>query len=221
MIDAGATTILWLGGYETATSKEADRVGWYPEWVVVGDRQQDSINHARDQAQEVWQHAVVISHYLRTPAIGADVPCRQAFRESEPKGTNTDRNEACERYHSFFTLFRGIQAAGPFLQPDTVNEGHHAFPRVASTSPYVAACFYDPNDFTCVKDASEQWWDPDAPDPDGEPEVSGCYRLVREGKRFLKNSWEGTDADPFSNPNDPCNNVGITPLIHPYGDAQE
>src|SRR5256885_2877325 len=53
-------------------------------------------------------------------------------------------------------LFVGIQVAGPQLKPPKVDEGFHSIPAVASTDPTVPACYYDPGDYTCIKDTSEE-----------------------------------------------------------------
>lgn len=215
---AGVTTVLWLGGYETQHSLAAFDAKWFPEWVVAGDSMNDGIGNARDQQQEVWRHAWLTSNYLAEDKPAA-APGRQAFREAEPTGTQLQEDIANEFYALFFTLFKAIQVAGPHLQPGTVDQGQHAIARQASVSPYVAACWYDPGDYTCVKDAQEIWWDPDASDPEGDPQQRGCYRMVRAGKRYLAGGWEGTDADVFSNRADPCNTVDPGGFINPYGPA--
>jgi hypothetical protein len=203
---AGVTTVLWLGGYETQHSKAAAANGWFPEWVVAGDLLNDGIANARSQDQEAWRHAWMTSNELREDRF-EDVPCRQAFREVNPTGTDFEESEACVSYRAFFQLFKSIQVAGPNLTPASVDQGQHSIQRAASANPYTAACFYEPGDYTCVKDAHEAWWDSNAADPDGDPEQRGCYRMVREGKRYLAGTWEGSDRDPFANPKDPCNNV--------------
>ncbi|HVE92552.1 MAG TPA: hypothetical protein VNE62_09685 [Actinomycetota bacterium] len=207
MVQQKVTTVLWLGGYETEHTKAADEQGWHPEWVVAGDLLNDSIEEARFQNQDVWKHAWVASNTLREDNT-ASAPCAQAYREAEPSGRKLDEGSACSVYRAFFMLFKAIQVAGPRLSPTSVDQGQHAIPRQASTNPYVAACFYDPGDYTCVKDAQESWWDPNAPDPDGNPDQRGCWRLVAGGRRHLAGEWPPGDQ-LFVNPGSaPCNNVG-------------
>ena len=205
------TTILWLGGYDVQHSLAAKNAGYYPEWFLAGDLVNDTIDNARAQQQDVWRHTWMITNLLREDQTAA-VPARQAYREADPNGRVDDEDEATTRYRAFFTLFKAIQVAGPHLSPATVDQGHHAIPKSTSTNPYVAACFYDANDYTCVKDAHESWWDPDAPDPYGT-NSKGCYRMVRGGKRYLTGTWEGNDRDVFANRNDICNTAFITGLI--------
>ncbi|HVE75393.1 MAG TPA: hypothetical protein VND22_01355 [Actinomycetota bacterium] len=211
MQDQDVTTVLWLGGYETAHSRQASKVEYFPEWVVAGDQYNDTLEHGQAQEDDVWRHAWVVTNQLREDKL-EDSPCRQAFREAEPRPTRNTELEACRGYRSIFTLFKAIQVAGPYLAPETVDQGQHAIPRAASVSSFIAACFYDPGDYTCVKDAHEAWWDSSAPDPTGAPGVFGCYRMVREGKRYLAGEWEGGD-DVFQNQSDPCNTVNRDPAI--------
>lgn len=213
-IAAGVTTIVWAGGYETEHTKAAHNNQFYPEWFVAGDQYHDWIPSGRFQQQDVWRHAVLVSNFL-LENDNAAAPCRQAYYEAEPGGSNDDA--ACEVYRSFFQLYKAIQVAGPYLSPEAIDQGHHTIPKQKSTSPYVAACFYDPGDFTCVKDATERWWDPDAPDPDGDVDEKGCWRVSYAGKRFIAYGWEGDDSTAFADRNDPCDNQGNVIYINPYG----
>lgn len=214
---AGVTTIIWLQGYETQHSQAAFKATWFPEWIFAGDQLNDGIDNGRSQKQEVWKYAWGISNFLNE-ANPAERPCVQAFRESDPNydGHSTEFADldACTIYRDLFTLFKSIQLAGPELTPESVDQGHHAIPRYKSEDPRVAACFYDPGDYTCVKDAMEVWWDPEAPDPEREPDEKGCYRMVRGGERYLADTWEGTDRDVFRNgAGDPCNTVDTATFI--------
>ncbi|MBW3588160.1 MAG: hypothetical protein KY429_01940 [Actinobacteria bacterium] len=209
----GITTIIWAAGYEVEHGKAMERKNYFPEIFVVHDQWHGEISKARFQNQRVWSNAVLMSNDLLEDKEET-APCRQAYREADPNGTFYGR--ACEVYHDFFMLFKAIQVAGPILGPDTVDQGQHAIPVQESTSPYVAACFFDPNDYTCVKDAREAWWDPNAPDPDGDPDELGCWRLTNGGKRYLANRWD-SKSYAFQNPNDPCDNQGNSVDINPYG----
>jgi hypothetical protein len=206
---AGATTILWLQGFETATTAEANNTRWYPEWIFAGDQQNDAINLARDQQQDVWRHAWGISNYLNE-AQRSEAPCILAFREVDPTydggETGAAEFDACSLYRNMFTVAKAIQIAGPRLNPNTVDQGHHAIPKTQSTDPRIASCYYDPGDYTCVKDANEIWWDADAEDPDGDVDVKGCYRMVDNGKRYIAGTWPTGDG-VFKNYSDPCNTV--------------
>lgn len=216
----GVTTIVWLGGYETEHSKAADEADWYPEWVLAGDVSNDQTEEGGLQNQEAWRYARVMSNHLREDKI-EEAPCRQAFREGNPHGSDSDELAACALYRSFFMLFRGIQVAGPFLTPEAVDQGNHAIPRSESENPFVASCFYDPGDFTCVKDSQESWWDSDEENPNGTAETPyGCWRLTNGGLRHLAGNWpEGEDTFEVGE-DTPCNTVGDnSSTINPYGPA--
>jgi len=209
------TTILWLQGHETQHSLAAKNADWYPEWVFAGDGLQDGINVSRDQQQDVWAHAWGMTNFLNE-AVPRERPCVQAFREVDPnyegRGVNFVDGDACRAYRDMFQLFKSIQLAGPHLSPSTIDQGHHAIPRYTSNDPRVAACFYDPGDYTCVKDAQEVWWDSNAPDPEGDADEKGCYRMVASGKRYLAGTWPTSD-DVFKNTSDPCNTVTVQGFI--------
>jgi hypothetical protein len=213
------TTILWLTGYETEHSKAADSANWYPEWVLAGDAFNDQIEENSYQNDRAWAHAWTLSSQLREDKT-AEVPCRQAYREGDPFGGQADELSACGLYRSFFMLFRGIQVAGPFLTPDAVDEGNHSISRTESTNPYIASCFYDPGDFTCVKDAQESYWDADEPNPNDDPSIDGCWRMTKLGERHLAGTWKEGDDVFATGANDPCNSVTDNgTAINPYGPA--
>ena len=208
------TTVLWAGGHEAQHSAAAFTAQYFPEWVIAGDQQNDALDPTRYQNQDAFRHAWTISALLNESKI-ADAPCRQAFREASPDSDEDfEETDACNFYRGFFSLFKAIQVAGPELSPASVDQGHHAIPKQASNNPFVAACFYDPGDYTCVKDAQESWWDPDAPDPEGNVDVKGCWRMVRNGKRYLAGTYEGGN-DVFGDKNAaPCNTVGAQTYIY-------
>jgi len=102
-------------------------------------------------------------------------------------------------------LFGAIQLAGPSLTPQSVDQGYHAIPERASTGPYVPALFFDPGDYTFVKDAAEEWWDPQGipPATAGPSNRAGCWRMTREGIRSLPGRWPPGD-EVFRHASDPC-----------------
>jgi hypothetical protein len=218
----GVTSVLWLSGYETEHSKASADANWLPEWVLAGDVQNDQTeenSNPTGQDAEAWAHAWVMSNHLKEDKT-AEVPCRMAFREGEPQGTPEDELEACALYRSYFMLFRGIQVAGPFLTPETVDQGNHSISRLESKNPYIASCYYDPGDFTCVKDAQESWWDPNAPDPNETAGQQGCWRLTNGGQRHVAGKWPQGNEVFKNGTKDPCNSVSDnSSAINPYGPA--
>lgn len=204
------TTVVWLNGYDADHSKSASAANYFPEWVVAGDLTGDQTEEGATQDQEAWQYAWTMSHYIREDKL-EEAPCHQAVLEGDPYVTPEDELAACALYRGFFMLFRGIQVAGPFLTPDAVDQGNHQIARVNSTDPRIAACFFDPGDYTCVKDSQESWWDPDVENPNGDATLRGCWRMSAVGsppvggRRFLAGNWPQGD-DVFKRNGDvPCN----------------
>ena len=135
-----------------------------------------------------------------------ETPCYQAIREGDPDMDPFDVAWMCTfytYYNDFRQLFTGIQVAGPKLSAKSMDRGFHAIPKVESSSPQVPACYYDPGDYTCVKDSVAMWWDPDTTAPNGNQ--PGCYRAVLGGRRFIGPSPPPGDPTQQKDPAaDPC-----------------
>ncbi|MHB8509104.1 MAG: hypothetical protein ACYDGR_10730 [Candidatus Dormibacteria bacterium] len=200
----GVTTILWAGGYETYQSKAATRQQYFPEWVLAGLGGLDGISEAQLNDQNQWAHAWVTTP--RLPQIAGQVgQCTQALREVDPSVGSGDIRYGCglfPLYQDLRQLFTGIQVAGPRLTPATLGEGFRAIPARPGGGPQSPACFYPTGDYTCVKDATREWWDPSAP-PVGPSSPPGCWRLALGGQRFLADGWPDDNLGPRGS--DPCN----------------
>lgn len=206
--EAGVSTVIWPGGMEAAFSKQAATANYFPEWILLGDRLHDTNGHGQLMDQEAWRRAWVVTPKT-LQGRAEDEPCFQAAREADP---NADRRDitsfACGFYNDIRQMFTGIQVAGPRLNPETMDRGFHAIPRKESSSTRVPACFYDPGDYTCVKDAQAMWWDPDGIAPGtGGAENRGCWRSAAGGRRFLAGGWPAGELYAFDSADDPCNNV--------------
>ena len=212
--DAGVTTVIWAGGLETKQSQAAAAIlptGYRPEWVVAGDRLLESRDNASQQEQSVWRHAMVVSNVTREGLQDEEL-CFLAHREADPDAPRGDViGAACEFYDDLFQLFTGIQVAGPRLGPTSIDKGYHAIPRIASTNPTVPACFYNDNDYTCVKDAVPMFWDPDGRAPGASQ--NGCWRMPEGGKRYLTGTWPAGDATAQRRPDDVCNSYAAGLLL--------
>ena len=201
---AEVTTVLYLGGVEGKFSHAAQKVGYFPEIIVAGDGRNDDAADSTFQDQEVWKNAWVVSANLREDRH-EERPGYKAAKFADPTIDEDAAGYAASLYYDFFMLFQGIQVSGPNLNPQKIDQGFHAIPSKSSDDPYIAACFFDPNDYTCVKDSTELWWD-----PTGAREGSsrlGCWRMVRGATRYLAWKWEGKD-DVFRNRSDACHGRG-------------
>lgn len=198
------TTVLYIGT-ETRFATAADSAHYYPEIVVAGNLDNDNNFIGSVQNQNVWQNAWAMTFHIRIHRL-RDSPGYRAYKEGNPNGDDNAGLEARDAYRDHFMLFQGIQVAGPRLTPDSVDQGFHAIPERESKDPYEAAFFFDPGDYTSVKDAAEEWWDPQGR-PDGGGASPGCWRMVNEGLRNLAGDWKGGDQ-AFAKPTDPCTGYG-------------
>jgi len=207
----GVTTVLIAvtsAANDPPPSKSAAQIGYVPEWIVAGDYVAERPLQSRLQDQDEWEHARAVTNY---PVV-LDVErqqCVDAYREVDAdEPTFQVKNYACEFYPSLQQLFTGIQVAGPNLSPDTMDQGFHAIPSIRSDDPRMPACFYDPGDYTCVKDAVAEWWDPAGVTPGSSQ--PGCMRVMEGGRRYLAGSWPDGDveAQRGTAATDPCTAQG-------------
>jgi hypothetical protein len=141
-----------------------------------------------------------------------DRVCYQAYREVDAATADSDvANFACEDYETLRQIFTGIQVAGPRLGPASIDKGFHAIPSIESPDPRLPACYYEPGDYTCVKDMVAERWDPTAITGN---QYTGCYRMATGGKRYRRGTWPGGDLAAASRPDDPCNLYDATQYIN-------
>ena len=207
----GVTTVIWPGGLEGSHSHAAAAANYRPEWVVAGDGQTDG-NGQTAVAQEpsVWAHAWVVSAAPFVPDYN-QAPCYLAYRQVDDQASQSEvQSWGCRLfYDAIRQLFTGIQVAGPHLDPASIDQGFHAIPRVQLNSPLVPTCYYLSGDYSCVKDAIAEWWDPSGTPP-GQS-VSGCYRVTEGGRRYLAGGWRDDDVRAEQRSSDQCNSYsGIT-----------
>lgn len=206
MQDARVTTILWFGGLETYTGQVADQQRFYPEIVFAADGLLDGILGGDLQNQNWWSHAWGPSPTLYSGNTIQENPAFQACKEGDPNASQADCETAAilPFYRGIFMTFKAIQAAGPRLTPRNVDRGLHSIPKTSSTHPMIASCYFDPGDYTCVKDSVEHWWDPDALSP--YYQGTGCFRMTRGGSRSLPGEWP-EETGLFTDTRGPCGAV--------------
>ena len=200
----GVTTILWPGGISGNYGKAAQALGYAPEWVLMGDRVMEGNNPQRlAQNTAVFDgRAVIVTPEVYTPALEQQ-RCFQAYREADQELSKPNVNYVCEYYRNLFQLFTGIQVAGPRLGPTSIDKGFHAIPDLPSKGPETPACFYNPGDYTCVKDAQVEIWDAQgAPPGDNRP---GCWRAIEGGRRYLRGEWPAGNINAQLTGSEPCN----------------
>ena len=151
----GVTTIIWAGGLETKQSQAAALANYRPEMVLAGDRLLESRDNATYQDKSVWDHAVVVSNVTkkgsRTRSCASwptarPIPTRRGATSSAPPASSTTTSSSSSPASRW---------PAPGSGPTSIDKGYHAIPHIASTNPKVPACFYNDNDYTCVKDACD------------------------------------------------------------------
>jgi hypothetical protein len=89
-----------------------------------------------------------------------------------------------------------------------VDKGFHAIPKVASTNPTVPGCFYEPNDYTCVKDGIVEHYTSQMQSKNDR--APGCWQMSEAAKRYVAGTWpEGNATDQWK-PDDECNGYSVT-----------
>jgi hypothetical protein len=208
----GVTTLLWTGGVETKYSAAATQVGYSPEWVTLGDGLQESNTYGQLQDQNEWSHVFTVTPTVRVVPLREQI-CYNAYREVDPQAPDSDVGGfSCLDYDNLRQLFTGIQVSGPKLGPASIDRGFHAILPIASSDARVPACYYEPSDYTCVKDAQLMWYDPAGLAPGATQ--AGCYREVSNGKRFRKGDWPKRSLDQLKSSSDPCNAYDQTLYIN-------
>ncbi len=197
----GVTTIIWPGGLETRQSQAAGNLGYRPEWILAGDGDLDSEGDSQVQDQDVWANAVVVSNRTFVPDDATRQVCFQAFRSVDQEAPRRDVDPyGCEWYSDLRQLFIGVQVAGPRLGPTSIDKGFHAIPAVPSDDAQVPACYYLPDDYTCIKDVVIGKYNPAGREGSSAP---GCYQFA-EGKRYLGTNIPEGNATAQMSPDDPC-----------------
>jgi hypothetical protein len=198
------TTVLWPIGVEAKQSAAATQVGFSPEWILGDDNFQAANTVAQMQDQSQWRQAWVVTSVTKVTTLQEQL-CYEAYREADPRAADSDVNNfACPEYNDLRQLFTGIQVAGPKLGPFSIDKGFHAIPAVASIDPRVPSCFYNVNDYTCVKDSIVEWYDPTATGY-GTTNL-GCWKTTLGARRFLVGQYPPGDLLTMKQPHDQCNN---------------
>ena len=205
--EQGITTILWMFGYETNFSRSAAAINYRPEWILTGDLVHVEGNwNGQDQEPSVWRHAATYTLMTKMGPLGNSAPCQEAYITADPeipRGT-LDMSFACFYYDELRMMFTGIQVAGSRLHRDTMDKGYHAIPAIRSKDPSVPACYYAPGDYTCVKDGTIFYFDPEYQD-ENSVNTPGCWRLLDGGQRYTPGNWSAGNVMAGRKASDPCN----------------
>lgn len=201
----GVTTVLWGGGSDFETTRDADNAKYYPEWFIAGDRHLEGKTNAQVEDQAEWKHVAAVTTVERYPGQ-YDQLCYQAYADTDPNAqppATEYAQIACSFYPDLRLMFTGFQIAGPRLTVGNLDQGFHNIPKVELNNPYTPTCFFDPGDYTCIKDMTYQYYDATGTTPDN---AKGCWRMVRQGERYAEGRYPSGDIYPREiTPSDPCN----------------
>lgn len=184
----GVTTILHVAAEEPGLSAAAGKIGYFPEIVIADDHFWAGNQHYATQDTSVFKNAVLVTDVPSFQRL-EDTYCYQAYHDTSSQGGTW----SCQIYPSLLQVFTAIQVAGPNLTAKTVDQGLHAIPAVTSKDPTVPACFYLPGDYTCVKDATLEYWDPVKHGERASYNQGACWRQVDKGARFIAGEWPKED----------------------------
>ncbi|HEX9889731.1 MAG TPA: hypothetical protein VGA69_09655 [Nitriliruptorales bacterium] len=213
---AGTTTVVMVENGDYSFMDAAERIGWFPEFMLLSSGTTESSNGAKDSARAspgIWNHVRAVSTFTLTPDDLDDRICFRAAKEAAPDHADRDLHLWwCGVYPDLRMLFFALQVAGPELSPQTIDQGFHAIPAVRSPDVRVPACYYLPGDYTCVKDATVAWFDDGGHTP-GDRGNQGCWRLMDGGARYIRGTWPDRNVDDRRDPgNDPCTLFGAPDL---------
>lgn len=204
---AGVTSVLLQGDPYGPSSimDEATAQGYFPEWVISGGVLLDITAFGRTFDQEQWSHAFGISTVpaRTTPELAVSKVMYTWFTGEDPPAPDS----AGVLWQGAFLFFRGLQAAGPNLTPETFQAGLFSIDpgELKITSNYTQygdVPFWTElgidRDYNGPDDKGEIWWDAEATGPDElGRDGKGMVRYVEGGKRYLPDDWEGSEDHLF------------------------
>lgn len=175
----------------------ASGIDYYPEWYwdstaamdrALWQQQYGNPSHQGFGSSYLWRQGPFDSSYAY-----------QAYT-SQAKGSIPNPRFNFEMYHTFLSLFSGIQAAGPVLTPESVERGMFTFKWTRRDDPFIPTGGYGassgPSPYTFVHSAMAWWYDPTGTPP-GRNEPDGCLRVAHRGLRFFGPDWPLGDDDLF------------------------
>lgn len=199
----GITTILWPGGINGQYGVAAAALGYRPEWILAGDGYTDanfptllSKNTATFDGR-----ALVVTPQPVEGGLEQQL-CYEFYREIDQSTPREDLGYTCDFYRPLHQLMVGIQLSGPFLGPTNMSAGFHAIPHTLSADPTTPACFYETDDYTCIKDAQAEYWSATGLPPGSK--TPGCWRPIDGGLRH-RTDWPNENLNARITGSEPCN----------------
>ncbi len=190
------TTLIPYGGSAPVATlmSRASPMGYQPEWLLPGSRQQYYEVNWQKAPSDQTQHLFGMVTMNKSLPL-SDEPWYWAYRES---GFTHDPVNDSQYFHNMvykeiLLLASGIQAAGPLLNPQSMERGLQrlAFPNPgAAGPPYYQATVGLSKDHSMLDDVGIMWWSPAARAYGSQHSENGggwCY--VGKGTRWKLTEW--------------------------------
>lgn len=181
----------------------ASKVGYQPEWVLVGLDADDEFQWAAASPPEQRGGLFGIAPFNKL-LPGHDEPYMWALREggTDPSTLVGRMHTMDAAYRSLLVLASGVQAAGPHLTAQAMARGLQAlrFPNPGHGAPpyYQAGVGFDVGDFAMVDDVAVTWWSETAPSYRNGTTTTGAWCYVERGKRFPPTAVPNVEDHLFS-----------------------
>lgn len=197
---AGVTTVILNvdGLTPTVLTDEADRQGYFPEYIHTGTGEMDSNGTGRLMNDRQARHVVGLSpNEISRP--DEDKDWYRAYKEIEPDATPPP--EIAGEFRNLQQLVGAIQMAGPKLTPDTLWQGLKTQPyREPVPSWSIGGGYRESLGWVSYRDLTYEdymsliWFDQTQKSP--ADDLVGAWCHVYEGRRFRVNELP-TDPIPW------------------------
>ncbi|MFT5222397.1 MAG: hypothetical protein ACI867_000699 [Glaciecola sp.] len=182
---SGATSLIVSGqSVSYNMMPDATRLGFYPEWIGLGDEGQFSPGAWSNEPAQA-ANAFGMAPGNKPVSVGED-PYSQVLRN----GGGDPGFGIGGFYASMLVVASGVQLAGADLTPESFARGlqETTFPNPgAGTSPAFQATVGFHGDQAMLDDVALWWWDSSRPPAQGvQP---GGFCLVGNGTRWLSGQW--------------------------------
>ena len=200
----GVTSLVYLpfGGSGTANSPmaTAQRVGFRPEWVLVGWNNYNAAFLLKDPPSQT-SGAFGIGAWNKQPQLAGE-PFHQAFVAAGGDPATTNLQAARGFYQELMLLASGIQLAGPRLTPETFAEGlrtpNFPNPGAGGAPHFQGTVGFDDGDSVMVDDYTAFWLDTRTSGTDVQTSRGinqhKAMCVVELGRRWRLDAWPQRDG---------------------------
>lgn len=183
LIDAGVTTMVCMCDpiAPVFSTKGMTANQYYPEILLpgMGLLDYDLLGQLYDPQQMI--HAFGPSHLQKLSPLD-ETDAARMWRAQGNAGHPCGNNGCGIQWAYMSFVATAIQMAGPFLSPQSLEQGILSLPPSGVGNPYSPLVKFGPGDYTALSDVKEVYWDPNATSPtDGS---QGAFVPVADGRRY-------------------------------------